>query len=81
MKKVTVRDLRYNFQKVECLLEEGEELEITKRGRPIAHVVPCRQQVEKKIKLPDFAARRNALFGNKVLDRNIILEERNSYQW
>ncbi len=40
MKKATVRDLRYRFREVENLLREGEEIEITKRKRVIARLLP-----------------------------------------
>ena len=36
MKSVTVRDLRNNFAKLEAWLGEGEQIQIRKRGQPIA---------------------------------------------
>tara|TARA_R110002049_G_scaffold169969_2_gene336562 strand:- start:1759 stop:2031 length:273 start_codon:yes stop_codon:yes gene_type:complete len=38
MQTLTVRDLRYDFAKVEKWLADGEEIEITKHGKPIAHL-------------------------------------------
>ena len=35
----------------------------------------------KKFKLPDFAARRERVFGDRVLPGNIVGEERESYRW
>lgn len=40
MKTLTVRDLRYDFAKVEEWLADGEEIEITKHGKPVAHLSP-----------------------------------------
>ncbi len=40
MRKATVRDLRYRFREVENLLREGEEIQITKRKRVIARLMP-----------------------------------------
>ena len=38
MQTLTVRDLRYDFAKVEKWLADGEEIEITKHGKPVAHL-------------------------------------------
>jgi antitoxin (DNA-binding transcriptional repressor) of toxin-antitoxin stability system len=40
MKTVSVRDLRYDFPKVEDMLRSGEEIRITKRKRVIARLTP-----------------------------------------
>lgn len=40
MKTVSVRDLRYDFKKVERLLRQGDELQITKRRKVIARLTP-----------------------------------------
>jgi antitoxin (DNA-binding transcriptional repressor) of toxin-antitoxin stability system len=65
MKKASVRDLRYGFKRIERLLHQGEEVQITKRRRVIARLVPDRAEVVRKI--PDFLARLRAIYGNKVL--------------
>ena len=65
MKRASVRDLRYDFPKVERMLAEGESIEITKRNQVIGTLSPA--NVPRKIELPDFAARRKRIFGNKVL--------------
>lgn len=64
MKKATVRDLRYDFRKIERALRAGEEIEITKRGKRIARLVPETQ----KAPLPDFMARLREMFGDKQLE-------------
>ena len=65
MERASVRDLRYNFKRIERLLEKGEEIEITKRRQPIARLKPVRQRRKKK--LPDFAAQLRAIYGDRVL--------------
>lgn len=42
MQTLTVRDLRYDFRKVEAWLADGQEIEITKHGKPVAHLSPPR---------------------------------------
>jgi prevent-host-death family protein len=40
MKTLTVRELRYDFAKVEEWLADGEEIEVTKHGKPVARLSP-----------------------------------------
>jgi antitoxin (DNA-binding transcriptional repressor) of toxin-antitoxin stability system len=40
MKKATVRDLRNDFRRVSRWVEAGETVQILKRGKPFARVVP-----------------------------------------
>lgn len=40
MKTATVRDLRNRFNQVSKWIEKGETVQITKRGKPFARVVP-----------------------------------------
>ena len=40
MKTATVRDLRNEFAKVSAWLEAGETVQVLKRGKPFARVVP-----------------------------------------
>jgi antitoxin (DNA-binding transcriptional repressor) of toxin-antitoxin stability system len=65
MKKASVRDLRYGFKKIERLLRQGEEVQITKRRRVIARLVP--ETSEERIEMPDFLARLRKIYGDKVL--------------
>jgi prevent-host-death family protein len=44
MQTLTVRDLRYDFAKVEAWLADGQEIEITKHGKPVARLSPPRPQ-------------------------------------
>jgi antitoxin (DNA-binding transcriptional repressor) of toxin-antitoxin stability system len=75
MKQATVRDLRYDFRKIERALRAGEEIEITKRGKKIARLVPETQ----KAPLPDFMARLREMFGDRMLadsTADLISEDR-----
>ena len=40
MKRATVRDLRNDFRRVSQWVEAGETVQIIKRGKPFARVVP-----------------------------------------
>jgi antitoxin (DNA-binding transcriptional repressor) of toxin-antitoxin stability system len=80
MTKASVRDLRYDFKKIERLLLQGEEIQITKRRRVIARLVPEREEVAKK--MPDFEARVRRIYGDKVLavsGADLISWDRNRY--
>ncbi len=65
MTKASVRDLRYRFHEVEDLLRQGQEIQITKRKRVIATLVPAKKQ--NCIELPDFEARLRKIYGNRKL--------------
>lgn len=80
MRKASVRDLRYDFKKIERLLYQGEEIQITKRRQVIARLVP--ESIEAQAEFPDFRARVRAIYGDKTLavsGAEIIREDRNRY--
>jgi antitoxin (DNA-binding transcriptional repressor) of toxin-antitoxin stability system len=65
MRKASVRDLRFHFSEVEDLLRQGQEVQITKRRRVIAKLVPARARgVSQR---PNFLARLRKIYGTKVL--------------
>lgn len=66
MKTVTVRDLRNSFSKLEVWLAEGEEIQIEKRGKPIGVLTGWKPAGEPGCTKPDFAARRKAIWGERV---------------
>jgi antitoxin (DNA-binding transcriptional repressor) of toxin-antitoxin stability system len=63
MKRASVRDLRYDFPKVEKMLAQGESIEITKRNHTVAMLIPPKKTVE----YPDFMGRMKKIYGDKVL--------------
>jgi antitoxin (DNA-binding transcriptional repressor) of toxin-antitoxin stability system len=65
MKTVSVRDLRYDFKKVERMLSQGNVVEITKRRKVVAHLTPVPSE---RPPLPDFLARLKEIYGDKVLE-------------
>jgi antitoxin (DNA-binding transcriptional repressor) of toxin-antitoxin stability system len=68
MKTASVRDLRYDFPKVEAWLKAGEEVRITKRNKVIGRLVADKGEKAStgKAPLPDYAARRKRIFGDRV---------------
>jgi antitoxin (DNA-binding transcriptional repressor) of toxin-antitoxin stability system len=65
MKTASIRDLRYGFKKIERLLDQGEQVQITKRRRVIARLIPEATEPEKPV--PDFLARLRSVYGEKIL--------------
>jgi len=79
MMTATVRDLRYRFAEIETRLRNGEEIEIRKRKRVIARLVPIQQ---KPGAYPDFAARQKRTFGDKTVSRSgaeLVAADRDRY--
>ncbi len=75
-----MRDLRYRFSAVEDLLREGEEIEITKRKRVIARLVPTKPAIPSQC--PAFLARLKKIYGDKtmkVTGAELISSERGRY--
>jgi len=67
MKTATVRDLRNNFGKLETWLAAGERVEIRRRGKPVAVLGPSTEDSRaRRVQLPDFEARRKAIWGDRV---------------
>ena len=63
MRKASVRDLRYGFKKIERILRQGEEVQITKRRRIIARLIPEKPE---RAPRPDFLARLRSIYGAKA---------------
>jgi prevent-host-death family protein len=83
MKTANVRQLRRDFGSVMKWVANGEQVQIVKKGKVVAVLSPPPSAQRKKIKLPDFEARRKRIFGDKdeVLPGNIVAEERESYEY
>ena len=79
MAKATVRDLRYRFPEIEARLNKGEEIELCKRKKVIARLLPVRPKDED---YPDFAAISRRIFGKKKIRKtgtDLVSEERGRY--
>ena len=80
MKRASIRELRYGFTKIEHLLRQGEEIQITKRRRVIARLVP--ERVPDLVKVPDFLARLRAIYGDNVVavsGAELVAQDRSRY--
>jgi antitoxin (DNA-binding transcriptional repressor) of toxin-antitoxin stability system len=64
MKQATLRDLRYHFDRIATLLQTGEEIQITKRKRVVARLLP--PAVPTTMPKIDFAGRLKKIYGGKV---------------
>ncbi len=74
-----MRDLRYRFSEVERLLQRGEKIEITKRKKVIARLLPARLSVARR---PDFLARLRRIYGDKTLEvsgAELVAQERERF--
>lgn len=65
MKTATVADLRNHFRRVSAWLENGETVEILKRGQVIAQLVPVRRNPRRVVK-PDIMARLDEQWGDRT---------------
>lgn len=72
MKTATVRELRNEFAKLEAWLGEGEEIQIEKRGEPIAMLTPMKAGQKKTLVMPDFEARRKAIWGDRMFTQEEV---------
>ena len=81
MKTASIRDLRYRFPQIEARLREGEAIDITKRKRVIARLVPVKAQPRRRVP-PDFLAMLKEIYGEHVLGvsgAELVAEERGRY--
>jgi antitoxin (DNA-binding transcriptional repressor) of toxin-antitoxin stability system len=79
MKNVSVRDLRYDFPKVERILREGKAVQITKRKVVIARLVPEPPPAKSR---PDFIGRMATIYGDRILTSTgaeIVRQDRDRY--
>jgi antitoxin (DNA-binding transcriptional repressor) of toxin-antitoxin stability system len=67
MKTATVRDLRNSFARISRWLEAGELVEVTKRGRVFARILPASPPKGKRAPKPDILARLRSDFGDLVI--------------
>lgn len=80
MKTASIRQIRHDLGTVLSWIEDGEQVEVTNRGKIVALLSPPRPPVpaRSRKKRPDFMARLQRIYGNKVLQGDVIVEERNS---
>jgi len=56
MKTTTVRELRNNYAKVLKWVSEGEEVEVTRRGKAVAKVIPVASVIPARVDWTQSAA-------------------------
>lgn len=76
MKTATVRDLRYDFPKIEAWLEGGEVIVITKHSKPIARIQSERTVKMPALKHPDYEARLKKTWGDRFFTQQEVDEMR-----
>jgi antitoxin (DNA-binding transcriptional repressor) of toxin-antitoxin stability system len=64
MKTASVADLRNHFRRISAWIEEGEAVEIVKRGKAFARLIPIAQP--SKAAQADFRGQRKRVWGSRV---------------
>jgi antitoxin (DNA-binding transcriptional repressor) of toxin-antitoxin stability system len=70
MKIATVADLRNHFRRISAWIEDGETVEIVKRGKAFALLVPITRP-GKPAKV-NFRAQRQRIWGNRVFSSDEV---------
>jgi antitoxin (DNA-binding transcriptional repressor) of toxin-antitoxin stability system len=76
MKTATIRDLRYDFSRVEAWIRNGSEIELTRHGRPIARITPLPRPAKTKLVKPDIMARLKETWGDRIFSAKEVAEMR-----
>jgi antitoxin (DNA-binding transcriptional repressor) of toxin-antitoxin stability system len=76
MKTATVRDLRYDFPKIEAWLAGGEEILITKHSKTIAKLSAEHRSSGPLPPLPDFEVRLKKTWGDRFFTQKEVEEMR-----
>lgn len=74
MKKLTIREARKSLTRLGQLLDVEEEVMVTRRGEPIAHLVP----VNKKRPIPSHRDLREAMPRMRKRSERLIREDRDA---
>jgi prevent-host-death family protein len=77
MRTATVRETQHNLPRILRAVSRGEVIEITRRNRVVARIVPAAPRPAGG--LPDFVARARAIWGPRVKGKatsEIVIEAR-----
>ncbi len=75
MRSVNIRQLR-DTRRLKAWLRAGKSVELRERDRVIARIVPVRNSGRPR-QVPDFAAMRREIFGDRILPgADLLIEER-----
>ncbi|HLY60387.1 MAG TPA: hypothetical protein VKV95_06435 [Terriglobia bacterium] len=78
MPTVNIRQLR-DTKRLKAWLRSGKTVKLRERDRVIARIIP-EPSPQKSGKVPDFAAMRREIFGERVLPgADLLIEERGRY--
>jgi prevent-host-death family protein len=81
LKTVSLQQLRRETGSVLALVEQGETIEITRRGRTIALISPPPPASTSTFKArPDFTARLKRVFGGLIVPGDVVVEERQTHR-
>jgi len=67
MRTASIREVRHDFSRILEWVESGEEVVITKRRNAVARILPPKRKKAVRAKMPDFAARLQKVFGQKII--------------
>ena len=76
MKTASVRELRNDFARLSAWIENGEPVEITKRGKVFAHLIPATGTRPRKLVKPDILKRLKKTWGGRVFSAREVADMR-----
>ena len=76
MNSVSTADLRNHFRRVSAWLDNGESVEILKRGKPYATLQPIAKAAAANPPRVDFAAQREAIWKGRRFSAEEVAEMR-----
>jgi antitoxin (DNA-binding transcriptional repressor) of toxin-antitoxin stability system len=80
MHSVNLRQLR-DTRQLKAWLKAGETVELRERDKVLGRIVP-EEPAKTPVEWPDFAARRRAIFGDRVLPgADLLIEERENSRY
>jgi antitoxin (DNA-binding transcriptional repressor) of toxin-antitoxin stability system len=80
MHSVNLRQLR-DTRKLKALLKAGETVELRERNQVLGRIVP-EETAKQPVEWPDFAARRKAIFGDRIVPAvDQLLEDRENSRY
>jgi hypothetical protein len=74
MQSMNLRQLR-DTKQLKAWLKAGETVELRERDHLLGRIVP-EETAKEPVEWPDFRARAQAIFGDRVFEKNAVLESR-----
>ncbi len=75
MRRVSIREVQHHLARVLAFVQDGEEVEITRRDAVVARIVPAAASHALQGRRPDYGARLQAFFPDGPLGRSPAAEE------